>query len=533
MTTQRSALFGLIAMASFDETAIIDLGTRPIPGDRPCGADAVEDEGYILVQAEAAKLDRIEAGEPDWHQIEQAATEILRSKAKDVEVASILGVALFKRYGYAGLAASLKLLTELTTTFWDGCFPARPRRRRARIEALAERFTDGGWFRDHQPNANDFDAIDACAGRIEELDAALKSRMPDEPPDFAKFIRGIRELAARRPQAASGAPTETGSAPPPAGAQPSAAFSAGEVADASGAISAMLDAAAFLRKADPTDPLAYAIVRVLKWTRVALPASDAGKSQIQPPEPATIETLAHQFNNGLWENLLKNAEAAFRSNDPLWLDLQRYVCTAMSRLGTNYDRARQAVVGLTANLVHRLGEGLYEIQFRTGMPLCSGETRIWIESEAAPPQQRSGLPPVGRSDGKLAESMNKARRLAGEGKVREAMEGLREGLVACTERRDRFLWRLAMARLCFDSQRLQLAAPLLEECHGEIQRYHIDEWEPSLAIEVAQALYRCRKALMTSEKEPTPEALQGVRDSFAWLCQLDPLAALAAEPSGV
>ena len=32
--------------------------------------------------------------------------------------------------------------------------------------------------------------------------------------------------------------------------------------------------------------------------------------------------------------------------------------------------------------------------------------------------------------------------------------------------------------------------------------------------------------------QPAQEALQGVRDSFAWLCQLDPLAAMAAEPSG-
>jgi hypothetical protein len=53
-----------------------------------------------------------------------------------------------------------------------------------------------------------------------------------------------------------------------------------------------------------------------------------------------------------------------------------------------------------------------------------------------------------------------------------------------------------------------------------------------LAVAVAQTLYRCRKSLTMSEKAPTPEALQRVRESFAWLCQLDPLAALAAEPSG-
>ena len=94
------------------------------------------------------------------------------------------------------------------------------------------------------------------------------------------------------------------------------------------------------------------------------------------------------------------------------------------------------------------------------------------------------------------------------------------------------MWRLRIAQLCFDSQRLQLAAPLLEECYEEINRFGIGEWEPSLAVDVAQTLYRCRKSLVSGEKSPTPESLDRVRDSFTWLCQLDPLAALAAEPSG-
>ncbi|MCK4341294.1 MAG: type VI secretion system domain-containing protein, partial [Phycisphaerae bacterium] len=136
------------------------------------------------------------------------------------------------------------------------------------------------------------------------------------------------------------------------------------------------------------------------------------------------------------------------------------------------------------------------------------------------------------ADGKLAEAWEGARKLAGGGKLSEAIKTLQEGLLTCAQRRDRFQWRLRMAQLCFDAKRLQLAAPLLEECHDEIRRYHIDDWEPTLAAEAAQTLYRCRKALTAAEKQPSPEALGSVRESFAWLCQLDPLAALAVEPAG-
>ncbi len=522
-------------MATFDEAPILELGKAPVPGGSACGVDPGDDEQYIAIKAELAKVDRIEADEPDWYQIEQNSLNLLRDKTKDVEVATALGHALFKRYSYAGLAAALGLLTELINTFWDDLFPTRPRRRKARIETLVARFTEQQWFRENKPKPNDFDALDLCVMRTEELKAALTGKMPDEPPDFGKFSRGLKEHAGKRPKpAAAPAAGEAAGQSVPAGAPAGgAAFAAGEVADASGALSAILTAGTFLRKADVTDPIPYALVRILKWSKISLPTSDAAKTQIQPPEGSVVEALTHQFSTGIWENLLKNAEAAFRSNDPLWLDLQRYVCAAMAGLGPTFDKAREAVQSVTAGLVGRLGDGLFELTFRGGTPLCSGETKMWIESEVAPAGGGGGGGGgVGLSNGKLSESSAKAKKLAGSGKLKEALKELQEGLRCCTQRRDRFLWRLRIAQLCYDAQRLRLATPLLEECYEEIKRFRIDEWEPTLAVEAAQTLYRCRKSLTAAEKTPAPEALQGVRDSFAWLCQLDPLAALAAEPSG-
>ena len=71
-----------------------------------------------------------------------------------------------------------------------------------------------------------------------------------------------------------------------------------------------------------------------------------------------VEALTHQLGNSLWDHLLTGAEAAFRSGDPLWLDLQRYVCTAMKGLGPKFDRAREAVEAQTAAQPERIGIGL-------------------------------------------------------------------------------------------------------------------------------------------------------------------------------
>ena len=521
-------------MASYDEQQVLDLGKNPIPGGDPCGRDIADDEQYIEVDAQISGLDRIESEAPDWFMVEQNTINILRSKSKDVEMAAALGHALFKQHSYAGLAAALGLFTGLIKNFWDNLLPTRPRRRKARMETLTDRFSEKGWFRENQPKPDEFDAVDLCLTRTEEFVAALTEKMPDDPPDVKKFIRGLKELAARRPKPQEAAPApqpaDGAAAAPAAGG--GASFAAGEVSDKSGALNAITSASTFLRKADATDAISYAITRILKWSSMSLPASDEAKTQIPPPEKTAVEALVHQHANGLWEFLLNNAESAFRSQDPLWLDLQRYTCAAMVGLGASYDGARETILSLTGALVKRLGDGLYDLTFRGGMPLCSGETRMWLESEVVAAQEGGGGGGGSSGNGQLDEATAKARKLAGGGKLKEGLKELQEGLATCTQRRDRFLWRLRIAQLCFEAKKLQLSASLLEDCAGEIRRYHIDEWEPVLAVDVAQTLYKCRKTLMAADKAPAQEALQSVRDSFAWLCQLDPLAALAAEPSG-
>ncbi len=524
-------------MASLDETSILELGTSPIPGGSPCGIDAAEDELYIAVMAEMPKLDRIDAEEPDWRTLERNATTVLNTKSKDIEIAAAFGHALFKRYSYAGLAGALGLLDGLVRQFWDDSFPKRPRRRKARIEALATRFVDGQWFRDNPPKPGDFDALDMCVSRGEALKEALTERMPDEPPDFRKFMDGLKGLAGKRPKvaappplaaSASTAPASEGApTPAPAGDAPVV----GAIDSASGAEIAVLKAADFLRKKDPTDPVAYAALRAVKWAGIDLPPTSGPGI----PSPASFATdwMKEQLGKQAWGPLLERAEEMFRNGYPLWLDLQRLVGVSMEGLGPTYEEARTQVVAHTSALVARLGEGVFSIKFEDGTPACSGETKLWLDSIATSQSSAggSGGASMGGANGELTEALEKARKLTSSGKIREAILKLQAGQFVCSQRRDRFLWKFRIAELCLDSQRITLAAPLLEELFAETERFQIAEWEPSLAVQVAQALYRCRKAASQVEKPPSPEALAGVRDSFAWLCQLDPVAALAVEPA--
>jgi type VI secretion system protein VasJ len=513
-------------MASFDEAAILGFGTTPLPGDNPCGTECAEEEHYLSAQAEVSKLGRVGVEEPSWLQLEQDCLGLLRERTRDVEIASWLALALFRRHGYAGLAAGLGLLDALLRNFWDQLHPARPRRRKARIEALAIPFVDGLWFREHTPKTHEFDSVDACVTRAQALVDAFNQRMPDEPLDFRKFLEGLKTAAAKRPKPDAPVPSAPSAAA--GSAVPAEGAGAAPITDVSGATKALLAAATFLQKSDPTNPVSYGVVRVVKWSRVSLPPT--APVQAGAPEASLISALAAQHAAGDWTNLLSSAESVFRTA-PLWLDLQRHAAAAMSALGPPYEKARQTVLGLTAALLRRLGDAVYSLNFRTGLPLCSGETRMWLESELGSVEGGSSSGSHAAGNGRLDEATSKARTLAGGGKLKEALRELQGGLATCTQRRERLLWRLRIAQLCSDAGRLQLAAPLLEECYEETRRYRLTEWEPTVAVDVAQALYKCRKALANSAKPPSPEAVERVRESFSWLCQLDPLMALAVEPA--
>ncbi|HWL93913.1 MAG TPA: TssA family type VI secretion system protein, partial [Phycisphaerae bacterium] len=405
-------------MPTFDEAPILSLGTQPIPGAAPAGSDAGDDPHYIAVQAEMTKLGRIEFDPPDWFVVFQSSTTFLREKSKDLEITAALGHALFKQNGYHGLAVALQLFIDLVNNFWDGLFPERPRRRKARIESLVDVFTEAGWFKEHPPKSDDFDPIDVCVTRIGELAALLTAKMPDEPPEFGKFTRAIKELAGKRPKPAS--PAAAPAAPSASGEAGGALPAVAEPGDINAAENELQKLCTFIRKNAPASPLPFAITRLVKWAEIRLPIAEEAKYQIPPPDAQIVDAMQHQAANGLFEHLLNSAEAAFRSEDPLWLDVQRYTCVALAGLGPMYENARQAVMSVTGGLVRRLGAGVFELRFRNGNPLCSGDTKMWIEAELSSGGGGGGKG-GGHSNGKLTEASDTARKLAGSGKLKEAV----------------------------------------------------------------------------------------------------------------
>ena len=56
-------------------------------------------------------------------------------------------------------------------------------------------------------------------------------------------------------------------------------------------------------------------------------------------------------------------------------------------------------------------------------------------------------------------------------------------------------WRLAQARLCVLAGKHELAKIQLEQLDDHLQHAGLERWEPDLALQVAQLLFRCCELL--------------------------------------
>jgi type VI secretion system protein ImpA len=102
----------------------------PIAGENPAGQSVRYTGVYDTIQEARRADDDLAQGDwkkdikkADWHAVIELATETLRTKCKDLQIAAWLTEALVKQNGFAGLRDGVRLLRELQTRFWASLYP--------------------------------------------------------------------------------------------------------------------------------------------------------------------------------------------------------------------------------------------------------------------------------------------------------------------------------------------------------------------------------------------------------------------------
>lgn len=487
------------------------LGNTPIPGDDPCGMDVRYDPDFESLQAEIDKLTSPTAsGQVDWHRVADTAARILHAKSKDLTVAGYLAVGLLCTRQIPGLDLGVMVLKELLESFWDSLYPPK-KRMRGRVGAITwwlER-TEGE-LQKLTPPPLPGEMAQRLNDNLKAIDALLAEKMPDAPPlrSLQRRVEGLPVEKAPEPETeAAGADTRAAAESPPAPATaapqanrpPIPPAAAG--ADLAGAIETEADArraadaalqrlrqvGLFLLQQDLKHPLAYRYRRIACWAKVtALPPSKEGATQIGPPPPqvtAQMETLQAEGN---WPGLIQNAEQKL-SQFIFWFDLNRFVAEALQAMGEDHHDAVAAVCQETTALFQRLPQ-LASLAFTDGTPFADPQTRQWL-------QQISGggdtLPAAGATatdpfETAISEAKAKARR---KNHV-EAVDMLQQEMQRSPSEHLRMRWRLAIARLLLESKKAQQALPHLEQMLDDIDRFGLELWEPTLAVEAMTAAWQ-------------------------------------------
>lgn len=508
---------------------------EPIREDAPAGEDARFEAEYEVAKAEIAKLESITASDPpDWKLIADRSKHVLEKQAKDLLMGCYHAYAKFREHGLAELPAGLMLVEGLVAKFHEVVFPTRPR---GRGNALT-------WF---------VEALDFPLGEhklvptdrpvVLELEAAVKAfsaTTRDKLDDHAPTTRGLTERVQRMLLAV---PEKKPEAPPPPKPTPTAAPASAPAprpaastapmptvtASASSPEEAtkflietgktLVSAASMLRRAQPSNPAAYRLIRVGLWMHMAKspPADAGGKTGIPPlppPKRTQLETLAA---NAKHEALLEEAESAltqFRFN----LDLHRITSDALEQLGDAFEPARKAIAAEVATLLARMPE-LLDYSASDSSPLASPETKKWIAATVLAGSGGGGVISDGGGGDDDASVMAEVRG-AMKTKPPEAMKIAGEAIGSAPNPRARFLRQLSLAEICLESNKPVLARGMFAGLERDMRDRGLLQWEPALAG-------RCLEGFVKSIRAATKmgKKYEGADEVFERLCLTDPVAA--------
>lgn len=505
---------------------ISSLGKTPIPGDSPCGENIRYEPEFEELQQEIDKLSSPSAsGAVDWKKVEDASIAILSTRSKDLLVAGYLAVALLQNHREEGLVQGTHLILDLLENFWDDMFPPKKRAKgrlriiewwRDRTEALLERLAPLSF------SAAEYDSL---LKYLSDIDEFLAQNLKDAPSTMT--IKRVLEKVASVKQEAS---PESGSMPEEdagaaAGKAPGAPSPSASQDLASIEIESMEQfrkvlnslrgglrkAASFLRENEPSNPLGYRLWRAAIWLPVLdLPPADNGKTKIPGPQSQVVASLEDMAAKEDWKPLRDAAESRL-AQFPFWLDLNYYTAKALRGMGEEYLRAAEVVEKETVSFVSLL-PGIQRLAFADGRLFASQETTAWMDAlvvlpdeERQPVQEAVGL---SKTHDAVSDICADAGQAARSGDLAKAARLLQDGMDSGRSGRDRFRLMVCLLELFADTKNTTLLYAHCEEVLHDISRLKMEEWEPVLAFQGLQAVWRCySKSRLTEKKKQANEVL--------------------------
>ncbi|MGA1869380.1 MAG: TssA family type VI secretion system protein [bacterium] len=495
---------------AIDISSIVQLGILPVQDDKPTGNSARYEPEYDHLDAEILKLESSDRESIDWAKVLELSIFILKTKSKDLLVASFLCHALFVQQGFNGLCVGLTIVRDMLKEYWEILFPEKDRLkvRISAIEWLVKHL--GERIREKGDNLSDTKNVMECCGLWDEIDSLLHEKLKEMAPDTSEIIHLLQNMIKEKKEDHCGFESIT--------------EAKNALLQAQGTL---IRIAGFIRNSNPENPLPYRIVRAITWMIIdQLPSAKDQITKVKQISHTIIEKIEENIkaDNGLEAiNLVEDNFAKYPFS--FILESHRLSVQVMDKLGPSYKKAKLAVIEELATFIRRFPDVL-TLRFSNGAPFASERTKRWIENEV----MCGSVSLIEKATIIDSQIDKEIKRLITLDKFSEAVSLFQANPIKGASQRELFLWKLKQARYCIDASYFNFAIPQLEYLEEQIKRFSLEDWDPALSVEVIYLLLHCYyRTIKDTTKIVDENIKKKCIQLYARLCQLDLERALQME----
>lgn len=478
---------------------LLNIIISSIAGPNPMGEDVKYDSDFDSLKSEIGKLGNI-----DYDLIEQTGKKILKEKSKDIRVLCFLSYAFLHSSQWESFADVFDGFATLAQQNLDGLFPEKLGAKQSALQWLSQPRYNECCLK--IPEEKNYEHVARLLKALIKLQDLLLNKFPANSP-FPSTLYSVavkwENQCKPKPKAEQNSSTQASSNPQEIMETPSQAQTMGK------------KSARLLIEKEPQKAMGYRLFRSLRWDILEkAPPSENGKTKLQPPSPEIRSYFQNTSSVSDSKAVLTKAEDTFACGaNHLWFPLQRAAACAAKTLGEPYSQVYTAILLETGIVVKRIPE-LLLLCFSDGTPFCDDLTKTWIASEVN--ACFSNASTIGRAPAetgkilhdRMEEEKEEAFKLAGSGQIEKALDLLQNAIRNSASERDNFRRSILLCDLLMSNKHADIALSILESLEEKIVAYHLDKWDPDLAVEAWSHTVKALKAARGNNPVPSMQEKQ-------------------------
>ena len=466
---------------------------KPISQANPCGDNCRHSDQFICIKDEVRKLEHVNShGGVHWTTVVKHATHYLSTQSKDSIVAAYLTVGWSHVYGFEGLSQALLFVTQLLKEFGTKLHPeGKPNLHIRAYSWMAKHLFV--YCQQQEITASKIKLLKDIKIRADKLDAVIETTFgTDVLSKFAHYIDTLLQqyditqahLLAKQKEKTVKVP-ENGTDSIDLSYEQITQHASGFETEELSVTEQMLKFSENLRVQDLFDLQAYIFSRTALWQDMQYVAERLAEDNLYIPAPKhtfikQIEVLEHaQLDNDDFANLESIAIA-----NPYWLDVHFLVAQKSVAL-SGENKVSNLILGWLQQML-RSFPAFSQLKFEDGSSSISIKTLNALQ--VIPDSVKSV------EEDEFSKEINKLANLSAKA-AQTRIEKIQKDLNNVSSARVRLQVNLKLVSVLPGTPISNYLALYLKQIESDFHHFHLEEWDPELAVNVLTTLYKVNKGL--------------------------------------